>query len=207
MSMILVSLNNWEIIIDNIDEWCTENDMILNHSSCKDLIISFANDTPNFQRYFIKDQCVPLVLLAKIFGIYLSCDLKWSLHLEHIISKASKKLLFPQVFKRCGLGMSSLLRVYTSCVRPGLEYACQVWNYNVPDYLKEGIERIQTRVLRMNYPYVSYRLALQACELPPLSQRRNEICQSYFNTLLNEEHKQLIVEHVNFVICLFLAVS
>lgn len=51
--------SNMQAIIDEIDEWCTENDMVLNHSKCKDLIISFANTMPNFQRLFIKDQCVP----------------------------------------------------------------------------------------------------------------------------------------------------
>ena len=79
-------------IIDEIDEWCTENDMVLNHSKCKDLIISFANDTSNLQRLFIKDQCEPSALSAKVLGAYLSCDLKWSLYIEHIISKASKRL-------------------------------------------------------------------------------------------------------------------
>ena len=137
--------------------------MVLNHSKCKDLIISFANDKPNFQRLFIKDQCVPSVLSAKVHGTYLSCDLKWSLHIKHIISKASKRVFFLRVLKRCGLGMSSLLRVYNTFIRPVLEYACQVWNFNVSDNLKKEIERIQKRALRIICPYVSYRLALKAC--------------------------------------------
>ena len=107
--------SNMQSIIDEINKWCTETD----------LLISFAINTPNFQRLFIKDQYAPSVLSAKVLRTYLSFDLKWSLHIEHIISKASKRLLFLRVLKRCGLGMSSLLPVYTTCIRPVLEYACQ----------------------------------------------------------------------------------
>ena len=36
-----------------------------------------------------------------------------------------------------------------TCIRPVLEYACQVWNFNSPDYLKEETERIQKIALRI----------------------------------------------------------
>jgi hypothetical protein len=34
--------SNLQSVINNIDQWCTENDMMLNRSKCKELIISFA---------------------------------------------------------------------------------------------------------------------------------------------------------------------
>ena len=71
--------SNMQSIIDEINEWCTELSFI-----------SFSNDMPNFQRLFIKDQCIPLVSSAKVLRTRLSFDHKWSLHIEHIISKASK---------------------------------------------------------------------------------------------------------------------
>ena len=65
----------------------------------------------------------------------------------------------------------------------------QVWNFNSPDYLKEEIERIQKRALRIICPNLSYREALEASEIPLLSQRRNDLCKSYFKKLLNPENK------------------
>ena len=47
---------NLQSVINYIDQWCTENDMILNHSKCKELIISFAKDVPNLR---------PLLILFK----------------------------------------------------------------------------------------------------------------------------------------------
>jgi hypothetical protein len=31
-----------QTVIDDIEKWCTENDMVLNHAKCKELVISFA---------------------------------------------------------------------------------------------------------------------------------------------------------------------
>ena len=162
---------NLQSVINDIDQWCTENDMILNHSKCKELIISFAKDVPNLRPLFIKDHCITLVPSAKVLGLYFSSDLSWNVHVEHIVCKASKRLFFLRVLKRSGLGLSSLIQVYTTCIRPVLEYACQVWNFNSPDYLKEEIERIQKRALRIICPNLSYRRALEASEIPLLSQR------------------------------------
>ena len=33
-------------LVDEIGQWCTDNDMQLNHSKCKELIISFAKNKP-----------------------------------------------------------------------------------------------------------------------------------------------------------------
>ena len=181
--------SNLQSVINNIDQWCTENDMMLNRSKCKELIISFAKDVPNLRPLFIKDHCMSPVLSAKVLGLYFSSDLSWNLHVEHIVCKASKRLFFLRVLKSSGLGGSSLIQVYITCIRPVLEYACQVWNLNSPDYLKEEIERIQKRALRIICPDLSYRKALEVHEISLLSQRRNNLCKSYFKKLLNPENK------------------
>ena len=129
------------------------------------------------------------VLSAKILGIHFSSDLSWNLHIEQIVFKASKRLFFLRVLKRSGIHQSSLIQVYTTCIRPVLEYGCQVWNYNSPDCLKEEIERIQMRTLRIICPHFSYRTALNVNNLMLLSQRRNNLCKLYFKKLLNLEHK------------------
>ena len=46
---------NLQSIINDIDQWCTENDMMLNHSKCEELTISFAKDAPNLRPLFIED--------------------------------------------------------------------------------------------------------------------------------------------------------
>ena len=178
-------LGNLQSVINDIDQWCAENNVMLNQSKCKELIISFSKDVPNLRPLFIKDRCISPVPSAKVLGLYFSSDLSWNVHVEHIVCKASKRLFFLRVLKRSGLGLSSLIQVYTTCIRPVLEYACQVWNFNSPDYLKEEIERIQKRALRIIRLNLSFRKALETSEIPLLSQRRNDLCKSYFKKLLN----------------------
>ena len=141
-------------LVDEIGQWCTDNDMQLNHSKCKELIISSAKNKPQLHPLLLQDYNVSAVLSTKIWGIHLSSDLRWKLHIEHTVAKASKRLYFLRVLKRSGVDQSSLIKVYATCLRPVLEYGCQIWNYNSPHYLKEEIERTQRQALQIMSPPV-----------------------------------------------------
>ena len=65
---------------------------------------------------------------------------------------------------------------------PGLELRCS-------RLLKEEVERIQKRALRIIHPDLSYREVMKRNGIQSLSQRRNDICMSYFKKLLHPKHK------------------
>ena len=90
-------------------------------------------------------------------------------------------------FKRAGVDQNSLVTVYTTCLRSALEYGCQVWHYGATNYLCEEVERIQKRV----FPNHSYKEALSLSCLPPLNQRSDFLCQSYFQKTLTPGHNEL----------------
>ena len=50
--------------------------------------------------------------------------------------------------KQCGAPPASLAEVYTTVVRPALEYAAPVWQ-NIPDFPSYKIESIQKRAMRI----------------------------------------------------------
>ena len=60
------------------------------------------------------------VLSYKLLGVYLSLDLKWYHHVEHIVKKGNKRLYCLRVLKQCGAPPASLAKVYTTVVRPVL---------------------------------------------------------------------------------------
>ena len=72
-----------------------------------------------------------IVSSAKILGMYISADVKWNTHITHTVSKASKHLYFLRLLKRSGIDRALLLTVFTTCIRPILEYGCQVWSYGI----------------------------------------------------------------------------
>ena len=176
-------------LVNVINTWCTDNDMKLNQSKCKDMIISFAKDRPKLDPIFVNNHELVPVSSVKVLGTYISADMKWNTHISYIVSKASKRLYFLRLLKRAGLDHSSQLAVYTTCIRSVLEYGCQVWNYGASQYLSDDVERVQRRALRIIYPDLSYRKALEVTSLPSLSQRRDELCRSYFIKMTDPTHK------------------
>ena len=144
-------LSDWKLVNSGERKWCIEDDMVLNHSKCKELIISSL-------KVFRISVCCQLELnsifwvpLAKVLGLFFSSGFRWNLHVEHIVAKASKRLYFLSVLKR-GVSKGSLIEAYFTCMRPVLEYSCQGWNISALDYFKEEIERIKECALQIIYP-------------------------------------------------------
>ena len=91
------------------------------------------------------------VMTYKLLGVYVSNDLKWNHHVEAIVQKGNRRLYSLRVLKQCGAPPTSLAKVYTTIVRPVLEYAAPVWQ-NIPDFLSYKIESIQRRAVRIIFP-------------------------------------------------------
>ena len=69
---------------------------------------------------------------------------------------------------------------FTTIIRPVLEYACQVWHFNIPGYLSDDIERVQRRALRIILPELSYNDARGLINIPSLKERREILCEQFF---------------------------
>ena len=54
-----------------------------------------------------------------------------------------KKLYALRLLKRSALPVPVLVTVYRTCIRPILEYACEVWHGSLPAYLSDQLESIQ----------------------------------------------------------------
>jgi hypothetical protein len=64
------------LFVNAINSWCIKNDMKLDQSKCKDMIISFAKDRPKLDPIFVNNHELVPVSSAKILGTYISADLK-----------------------------------------------------------------------------------------------------------------------------------
>ena len=58
---------------------------------------------------------------SKPLGVAIREDLKWSHHIDVIVTKASKRLYAPWLLKRAGVNTSALIYVYRSSVRSILD--------------------------------------------------------------------------------------
>ena len=111
---------------------------------------------------------------ATILGLTVSSDLKWTAHVDKIVSKATKRLY---------------LITHCACIRSILEYASPVFHNSLPKYLSNEIERVQKRFLRRIYPDLSYNDAIKISKLASLFDRRSAACHKFFKGAQQKDHK------------------
>ena len=104
-----------------------------------------------FYRAGVGGSFIERVVTYKLLGVYISDDLSWNVHIEHIVKKANKRLYALRALKKSGLTITQLVQVYCSIVRSVLEYACPVWAA-LPKYLEDAIESVQKTALRIVLP-------------------------------------------------------
>ena len=138
---------------------------------------------PCFSQVAIEGVEFEIVSSAKVLGVVISSDLKWSAHIDSITTKAAKRLNLLRQLKRVRIAHSDLVSFYCSVIRSILEYACQVVHCNVPLFLSEEIERIQRRAFRVIFPDCSYSEGLAKAGPTTLCDRRSTLCKELFSDI------------------------
>ena len=179
-----------QVQVDQINCWSNENNFQLNSLKCKELRIDFTRHRHIDDPITVNDLAFEVVQSVKILGVTIREDLKWNDHVTEITHKASKRLYLLRILKRAGVDVISLVQFYCTCIRSTLEYACQTFHSNLPEYLSNQIERIQKRALRMLYPEERYGDALKLTGLQSLADRRDRLSRELFNSVsINNNHK------------------
>ena len=178
--------------INECTNWVLQNNMKLNPQKTKEIQVRYSSsDTEPPLPITINGHEITLVPHAKLLGVIISKDLKWILHVDYICKKAAKRLYALRLLKRCSVPTDKLVRVFITCIRPVLEYSCEVWHYSLPQYLSDEIERIQRRALRIIFPELTYSEAMDRANVVTLFQRRNNICARFFNRIYSDTSHKL----------------
>ena len=123
------------------------------------------------------DDNLEIVSHHPYLGIELTQNLKWSLHINNIVSKANKALWFlRRNLWRCPVAVKQ--QMHFALVRPLLEYASSVWDPHTTSDIHK-IEMVQHRAARFvigNYSKTSGTVTniLQQLNWPHFEQRRKE---------------------------------
>ena len=163
--------------------------MKLNPPKTKELRACFSSQPVAFSPIVIDGQEVDIVTHAKLLGVVISNDLKWNLNVDYICKKAAKRLYALRLLKRSAIPSATLVSVYRTCIRPILEYACEVWHHSLPKYLAEQIKTIQRRALIIIFPDTCCELAREKANLQTLYQRRSSLYNCLFRRMSQPSHK------------------
>ena len=162
---------------------------MLNPQKTKELCFCFSNKPQLRSPLHLDGLPIQSVKPAKLLGVTLSSDLKWDLHVQSIVKKASQRLYILTILKRCCAPKEPPAPFFKSIVRPVLEYATKCWHPGLTKTQCDLIELIQKRAMRIFCPGVCYTEALSQCHLITLHERRHVICKHYFDKMQLSSHK------------------
>lgn len=181
-----------QLLMDEVVEWSQINNFQLNAKKCKEMRISFSKTTTPYEDLHINTIPVELVTSFKLLGVTLQQNLKWNIHIDNTIKKASKILYFLSQLKRAKVPSKDLIKFYTVCIRSVLLYACQVFHYSLPAYLNNALERIQKRAMKIIFGYdISYKSALEQSGIKKLSEQRQQLCDTLFKKVISKPENPL----------------
>ena len=170
--------------IDSLVRWSLNWQLPFNMEKCK--IMRIGNDK-NPQTYYMNEQPLDYVKEEKDLGVVVDNRLKFHKHAASAVKQANKVLgLIKHSFT--ALDDTTLPLLYTSMVRPHLEYGNIIWWPHFKEDMK-AVERVQKRATRMilRIKDLPYTQRLKALNLPSLSYRRKRGDNNYVLYSYNEQ--------------------
>ncbi len=156
--------------LDKLGEWSERWQLRFNVEKCK--IMHIGGSRNGAAGYKMSGMELKETLEEKDLGVWVDNTIKSTCHVNHAVSKANQILgLIRRTFTY--LDTALMKQLFTSIVRPHLEYANVVWQ----PYLKRDIElleRVQHRATKMvpGLAKLSYEERLKRMDLPTLVFRR-----------------------------------
>ena len=178
-----------------MEDWSKANGLSLNAEKCKELRIDLKKIKQPFDPVLAGGEALPIVESVKILGLVMTGTLQWKDNIRESIKKANKRLYFIVLLKRAGVNVNDVLNFYCTVIRPVLEYCAQAFHHSIPKYLADELETVQKRVLKILSPVMTYCEALEYYRLPTLFQRREDMCDKLFTSIIKDH------QCINFIIC------
>ena len=148
--------------------------------------ISFSKLQQEFEPILINGDAlhVKVVENVKLLGLNISSNLTWNIHFNEIVKKVSKRLYFLTQLKRAKVARTDLGLFYSSCIR-------SIMDYSLPRYLMRELEHVQKRAMSIICPGHSYHEALDTMNFKELAIHHDEICESLFDSIVNDNNHRL----------------
>ena len=189
-----VGRNDSSLIQNYVDEFARKSiadGLQLKETKCKELRISFSRPNKVFEPITINGKNIEVVTSTKLLGLTISNDLKWNTHISNTCKKVSTRLYFLRQLKRAKLPPNDLVLFYITCIRPVVEYACEVFHNSLPQYLSDDLEKLQKRAFCIIFPDMHYKDVLETKNILSLNDRRQKLTTKLFNEIASNSHHNL----------------
>ena len=190
----------------NIENTETIKDkMIINEAKCNIINFNFSSKNSPPQNLLLNNNKILSVDRIKLLGVVITNDLRWRENTAEIIKKVNKRFYQLCKLRQFGVKREERLKTWNALIRPITEYAAPLWHSGLLECDNRLLENLQKKALglifgttyidhrryyRINGKPVSYELALNACNIVSLAERREELTTKFaHDTYNNPMHK------------------
>jgi hypothetical protein len=145
--------------VGRLVDWCDANNLVLNISKTKELVVDFRSKKTPIQPLVINDQEVEIVESFRFLGSIISCSLKWEDNVIAIRKKAQQRLYFLRQLRKFQVSQKVLLQFYRAIIESVLTFSITTWYGSTSQQDRKDLDRI-----------VATASKIVGCDLPSLDQ-------------------------------------
>jgi len=157
--------------LDEILLWSNQWQLTISYAKCNAMFIGKCNASLN-ANYSINSKPIPVVESIKDLGVTIDSDCKFNNHISHIVARAHTRA---NLIHKCFTSKdpSTLVRAFTTYVRPLLEYGSCIWSPCTATLITK-LESVQRRFTKRlaNMTLLNYSTRLSILSLESLQTRR-----------------------------------
>ncbi|KAK1792065.1 hypothetical protein P4O66_001844 [Electrophorus voltai] len=129
--------------IKHLENWCQENNLLLNVSKTKELIMDCSKKQErHYQPVRISGTTVDRVDSFRYLGVHISQDLSWSCHTKSLAKKARQRLYHLRRLRDFRLPSKVLRNFYTCTIESILTGNITVWFGNSTKQDRQALQRV-----------------------------------------------------------------
>ena len=162
--------------LSKLDQWTDKNEMQLNISKTKYMVINFCSSAQFNTRLGIKNTLLEQVNETRILGVIISSDLSWHANTNSLVKRAYARMSMLRRLYEFNVSITKLVHIYILFIRSVTEQSSVVWSSNITEEEVNALESTQKGTLRRIYggEYILYSNALELSKLPTLVERRKK---------------------------------
>ncbi|KAK3514090.1 hypothetical protein QTP70_003205 [Hemibagrus guttatus] len=142
----LISDNNEMAYLEeirNLENWCQRNNLLLNISKTKELIVDFyTKQERNYQTPMINASPVERVDSFRYLSVHTTQDLSWSCHINTVVKKARQRLYHLRCLKDFRLPSKVLRKFYSCTIESILTGNITTWFGNSTMQDRRALQRV-----------------------------------------------------------------
>ncbi|KAK1802684.1 hypothetical protein P4O66_004184 [Electrophorus voltai] len=138
--------------IKHLENWCQENNLLLNVSKTKELIVECSRKQErHYQPMRISGTMVERVDSFRYLGVHISQDLSWSRHTNSLVKKARQRLYHLRCLRDFRLPSKVLQNFYTCTIESILTGNITVWFGNSTKQDRQALQRVVRSAKRITH--------------------------------------------------------